>query len=256
MDRSELRIRVREILSQQIYGVLATNDEGGPHTTIVSFAAADDLHCILFPTPQATRKYRNLLRDPAVSLFIDTRSDDPSDIENICGIEARGIARELNGAQRERYEPIYRARHPQLTDFAGHARVAENRCRQVRRGTAISKCICAGHGRRRRIPGGRSMTVYGSGDPGDFAKSIEAAGTAESRSMIITWNGLEPPVLNPTSGEAPRWRLECALKTEWDALRHALPRALEDAVLNWLDDGDTTSVENRDRRRGCQRFTL
>jgi phosphohistidine swiveling domain-containing protein len=87
------------------------------------------------------------------------------------------------------------------------------------------------------------MTVYGSGDPGDFAKSIEAAGTAESRSMIITWNGLEPPVLNPTSGEAPRWRLECALKTEWDALRHALPRALEDAVLNWLDDGDTTSVE-------------
>jgi hypothetical protein len=121
MDRSELRIRVREILSQQIYGVLATNDEGGPHTTIVSFAAADDLHCILFPTPQATRKYRNLLRDPAVSLFIDTRSDDPSDIEHICGIEARGIARELNGAQRERYEPIYRARHPQLTDFAEHA---------------------------------------------------------------------------------------------------------------------------------------
>jgi general stress protein 26 len=117
MERSELIVKIRNVLWQQLYAVLATVEKPGIHTTIVSFAAADDLHSIVFPTPTATRKYQNLKRDRAVSLFIDDRMNDVAALKQICGIEVRGQAFEIEGAERDRYEQIYSARNPDLAGF-------------------------------------------------------------------------------------------------------------------------------------------
>ena len=111
MDRAELVTIVRTIFAEQLFGVLATQGEAGPHTTLVAFAVADDLESLIFATPRGTRKYRNMHSATAVSLFIDDRRNDDDAISQIFGIEARGAARELDGAERERYATVYAARH-------------------------------------------------------------------------------------------------------------------------------------------------
>lgn len=117
MDRAELTVRVRKLLWDQLFGVLATTGEDGPHTTIVSFAVADNLTSIVFPTPRATRKYRNLMTNAGVSLFVDDRQNNSAALGDIHGIEARGIAREIPNEERGLYEPLYCARHPGLAEF-------------------------------------------------------------------------------------------------------------------------------------------
>ncbi len=118
MEYHEIIIKMRSILWDQLYAVLATNDGSGPHSTIVSFVPADDLRSIIFPTPSSTRKYRNLMENPKVSFFVDDRSNDSERLTQICGIEARGEARLLKNSERSQYERIYRSRHPNLDDFA------------------------------------------------------------------------------------------------------------------------------------------
>ena len=117
MNTSELTVRIRSLLWHQLYAVLATVGEHGPHTTIVTFAAADDLGSIVFPTPRATRKYANLHGNPAVSLLVDDRVNTSDAVEGIHGVEARGTAYELSGVERTQYETIYCARHGELSDF-------------------------------------------------------------------------------------------------------------------------------------------
>lgn len=121
MNRAELVATVRTLLSQQLFGVLATYGEGGPHTTIVAFASADDLETIVFATQRKTRKFRNLKLGVNVSLFIDDRKNDHAALGDISGMEARGRARELQQRERERYKSVYAAKHPPLADFMQNA---------------------------------------------------------------------------------------------------------------------------------------
>ena len=118
MTRRELESTIRKLLGDQLFGILATSGPGGPHTTIVAIAAADDLHALVFATPRGTRKLENLKKAGWVSLFVDNRTNNDDDLFEIYGIEARGPASELLGDERRSYESLYRARHPLLGGFA------------------------------------------------------------------------------------------------------------------------------------------
>jgi hypothetical protein len=118
VTRRELESTVRKLLGDQLFGVLATSGSGGPHTTIVAYAAADDLHALVFATPRGTRKFENLKKAGWVSIFVDNRTNNGDDRFEIYGIEARGPASELLGDERRSYESLYRARHPMLSGFA------------------------------------------------------------------------------------------------------------------------------------------
>ena len=118
MTRRELESTIRKLLWDQLFGVLATSGSGRPHTSIVAYAAADDLHAIVFATPRGTRKFENLKKAGWVSLFVDNRTNNGDDLFEIFGIEARGPASELLGEERRSYESLYRARHPLLSGFA------------------------------------------------------------------------------------------------------------------------------------------
>jgi len=121
MNRAEIATTLRTILSQQLFGILATQAEAGPHTTIVAFASADDLETIVFATQRETRKYSNLRRETRVSLFIDDRKNNYAALGEIMGIEIRGNAQELQKGEREPYELIYNAKHPPLAEFGRNA---------------------------------------------------------------------------------------------------------------------------------------
>ena len=71
-----LRQTVRTLLDSQIQGVLATQHQQQPYTSLMAFAVTPDLRRIVFATARATRKYANLLDNPRASLLIDNRCNE------------------------------------------------------------------------------------------------------------------------------------------------------------------------------------
>jgi nitroimidazol reductase NimA-like FMN-containing flavoprotein (pyridoxamine 5'-phosphate oxidase superfamily) len=81
--------------------VLATHSEGEPYTSLVAFAATDDLKHLLFATGRSTRKYANLTADHRVSLLIDNRSNRAADLRHAMAVTAVGEAREVGLDERQ-----------------------------------------------------------------------------------------------------------------------------------------------------------
>jgi len=66
---------VRRLLDGQLLAVLGTHHAGAPYTSLVAFAATEDLRSLLFATSRATRKWANLTDDARASMLIDSRTN-------------------------------------------------------------------------------------------------------------------------------------------------------------------------------------
>ncbi len=118
MQNKEIRPLAEELLSGQIFAVLATQgDAGRPHLSIVSFLSADSLRSLIFVTPKKTRKYGYLRERPEAALFIDDRREKIGDLMKITGIEAAGKASELDAKECAVYRSAFLSRYPGLKDF-------------------------------------------------------------------------------------------------------------------------------------------
>ncbi len=93
MRPQELGRMVRELLASQGLAVVATQGAKGPHTSLVAFAATDDLRCLVFATERETRKFVNLATGPRVALLVDDRSHRPADLVEATAVTATGRAR-------------------------------------------------------------------------------------------------------------------------------------------------------------------
>jgi heme iron utilization protein len=102
-----------------LFAVLATSDEGKPYTSLVAFALTSDRRTLIFATPKATRKYRNIVGQPAVSVLIDDRSQSADDLSDAQAVTLLGLARELkSAAEKEEYRKVFVSKHPELAAFA------------------------------------------------------------------------------------------------------------------------------------------
>jgi general stress protein 26 len=113
-----LKSLIRELFEGQYFSVLATQSEGRLHTSIVAFAATDDLGSVVFSTPKATRKFRYLTAQPEVSIFVDNRSNDAADLYRVTGVTVSGTAEVPAGADREALLGLYIRKHPHMEEFA------------------------------------------------------------------------------------------------------------------------------------------
>lgn len=114
---AQLRPIVRTLLDSQIQGVLATQNQQQPYTSLMAFAVTPDLRHIVFATYRATRKYANLLDNPRASLLIDNRCNAATDYRNAVAISAQGTTREIAATQRPDSLKLYLDKHPNLRDF-------------------------------------------------------------------------------------------------------------------------------------------
>jgi nitroimidazol reductase NimA-like FMN-containing flavoprotein (pyridoxamine 5'-phosphate oxidase superfamily) len=114
---AHLKQQIAELLRTQGIGVLATSFEGHPYTTLVAFAATDDLMDIFFATHRATRKYANLSRDARVTLLIDNRSNRARDFRDAVALTALGSAGEVAQEHRAELKQFFLTKHPQLREF-------------------------------------------------------------------------------------------------------------------------------------------
>ena len=113
----QIKETLRDLLVSQQLSVLATQQEGQPYTSLVAFAATQDLKELLFATARTTRKFANLARDSRVSLLVDSRSNRDADIHQAMAVTAIGTAEEVRETDRGRYLEIYLAKHPLLEEF-------------------------------------------------------------------------------------------------------------------------------------------
>lgn len=105
-----------EVIGGQYFAVLNTLGDSLPHSSLISFAATDDLRSLVFVTGRNTLKYRNIRGNRNVSLLIDNRTNQPSDISEAIAITARGSAgEEMNNATL--WRDVVLSRHPQLRQF-------------------------------------------------------------------------------------------------------------------------------------------
>lgn len=115
-DRSHMAI-LREMLENQLLGVLGTHHDGEPYTSLVGFAATTDLKHLLFATGRATRKHANLAADARASMLVDTRTNRPADFTEAAAATAVGVVEEVSESEVADFDQVFLAKHPHLESF-------------------------------------------------------------------------------------------------------------------------------------------
>ena len=99
--------------------VLATVGQGCPHCSLMAYVTDGECSEIYMATQKGSRKYRNLMENPLVSLLIDTREDQHGQkgaeamALTVAGTLQQTDNPNKNHAMREKLL----ARHPRLNDF-------------------------------------------------------------------------------------------------------------------------------------------
>jgi len=117
----QLRHTVLALLDSQAQGVLATQHDRHPYTSLMAFSVTPDLHWILFATYRATQKHANLLANPRASLLIDNRTNKSADYQDTLAISAEGTVSEVDVARHGELLQLYLRKHPQLSGFVSAA---------------------------------------------------------------------------------------------------------------------------------------
>jgi len=114
---SSLHQAISSLLQEQKLAVLATVRNDQPYSSLMAFAATDDLATIVAATGDSTRKHLNLQLQPRVSMLVDNRSNDEADFHRAAAITIIGRAEMMDGEEAESLKPLYLAKHPYLEDF-------------------------------------------------------------------------------------------------------------------------------------------
>jgi general stress protein 26 len=117
MDESDLYGIIYEVITNQQFGVLATVENGIPHTSIVAFTVTNNLRTILFLTKQESRKFKNISKSPGVSILVDTRPDSSKMIPGSYAISATGTAKTIDLKSANATKELFLFCHPTLAEY-------------------------------------------------------------------------------------------------------------------------------------------
>lgn len=73
--------QVEKILRENTLCVLCTVGDGNPHCSLMTYIISDDMSVVYMISNQDSKKFKNLLRNPNVSILVDTRQDHSNPIE-------------------------------------------------------------------------------------------------------------------------------------------------------------------------------
>jgi hypothetical protein len=102
---------IRRLLRVQRFAVLATSGATAPLASIIAFAPVDEGVGLVFLTPRNSAKYRNIEKNPNVSLVIDERPGSGGGIESACGITVTGTIRAVVRGETGRASEAFFGRH-------------------------------------------------------------------------------------------------------------------------------------------------
>jgi hypothetical protein len=117
VDENQFREHIRELYRNQNLGVLSTRGKDYPYSSLIGFAASDDLDYIIFATLRNTRKYANIQNSAKVSVLVDSRSNMIEDFRDAAALTILGEVHEAGGKERTMLAQQYLEKHPFLSDF-------------------------------------------------------------------------------------------------------------------------------------------
>lgn len=117
VNRYDSHRLISSLTEGQLFAVLATQQGGQPYTSLVSFAASNDLGSLFFATGRTTAKFKNIQRDNRVALLIDDRSNASIDVLDAAAVTVIGAAAVAGGGERDAAGVLLLDRHPQLAQF-------------------------------------------------------------------------------------------------------------------------------------------
>ena len=110
--------RLKDFDVKENFAVLATDEDGSPYTSLISYALTPDLRMVIFATPKGTRKYKNILNSSQVALLIDNRSKSKHRLMETEAITVIGTAKHVRkGKKWEELSKILLRKHPDLEEF-------------------------------------------------------------------------------------------------------------------------------------------
>ena len=118
-------LSISKLIDSQYFCVLGSIMDRIPYSNLMAFIPWQNYRYLIFATARNTRKYHNLLKNPACSVFIDNRRNEIPDCLEAKGICACGDALEMaNGTEKDDVIKNYIQRHPTLTSFVKSPSVA------------------------------------------------------------------------------------------------------------------------------------
>ena len=111
--------KMKEIVRENDLCVLATVSGGKPHCSLMSYVSDEESNEIYMVSYKQTKKYTNLLKNPIVSLLIDTRKGKKGKKRAL--IKALTVSGEFQTITDSGRKDLIRAhflkRHPHVVDF-------------------------------------------------------------------------------------------------------------------------------------------
>jgi heme iron utilization protein len=134
---------VKEVVRTQYFTVLSSVGKEQPYSNLVAFATTEDLKSLVFITSRNTRKYSNIMENHLVSLLIDNRTNQTTDIKKAVAITVIGSAHQET-ERKCKFHSIYLAKHPHLSQFV-------NASDSVLIVVSVSEYVVAGFEKNQRI---------------------------------------------------------------------------------------------------------
>lgn len=109
--------KMKGLIREKDICVFSTVSENAvPHCSLMAYVADEECREIYMTTRRSTLKYKNLLKNPAVSLLIDSREITPR--EKAQALTVSGVFQPVDNApKRNRIEARLLQQHPHLKDF-------------------------------------------------------------------------------------------------------------------------------------------
>jgi nitroimidazol reductase NimA-like FMN-containing flavoprotein (pyridoxamine 5'-phosphate oxidase superfamily) len=114
--------QMKKLAMEKDLCVLATVSGGKPHCSLMAYVASEDASEIYMATHKQTKKYRNLVENPSVSLLIDTREEHAGSGRLLA--RAMTVSGVCEWIRDEGKRALVRARllerHPRMRSFLDH----------------------------------------------------------------------------------------------------------------------------------------
>lgn len=113
-----IRDSIQTLLDTTGFAVLATENAGQPHTSLIAITPVDAGQRLVFATYRNTRKFSNLLQNQRVSVLIDgSRRIGPVGATSSFVLSAVGRVQEVNATTHPILLDAHLERHPDLATF-------------------------------------------------------------------------------------------------------------------------------------------
>ena len=117
-SHTSTRDSIQRLLNSTGFAVLATENAGQPHTSLIAITPLDEGQRLVFATYRNTRKFTNLMQNKRVSVLMDGRARDGA-----CGadtgfiLSAVGRVQEINAATQSQLLHAHLQKHPDMAAF-------------------------------------------------------------------------------------------------------------------------------------------